>query len=262
MPRAWRPGGALMLQPLAPSGSVAPPPQRVRAGGGRGRGAGALGLFVLKRIGWGIMVVLVAVFVVRESRYFTLDPAVYFAPQRLVYVAHTGAIITHIAASMVALVVGPLQFLARLRKKRALAVHRWLGRAYLLGVLVGSGTGFYMAWLSYGGLPAHLSFATLATWWFVTGLVAYRHIRAGRIEAHRRWMLRNYALTFAAVTLRLWLVLLIFPLGVPYEEAFVTVSWICWVWNLAAAEWLIHRRRTPPAGRGAVRPPAPRPAAA
>jgi uncharacterized membrane protein len=227
----------LVQPPPAGAGGAAAPRRRAAAP----RGAAALAS-VSRKLGWGVLVLLVAVFVWWHApKYFTLNPDAYFAPQRLVYVAHSGAILTHIAASMVALVVGPLQFLSRLRKKRALAVHRWLGRAYLLGVLVGSSTGFYMAWLSYGGLPAYLSFATLAVWWLATGLLAYRHIRAGAIEAHRRWMLRNYALTFAAVTLRLWLVLLIFPLGVPYEEAFVTVSWICWVWNLAAAEWLIQR---------------------
>jgi uncharacterized membrane protein len=149
---------------------------------------------------------------------------------------------------------------SRLRKRRYLAIHRWLGRLHLLGVLVGGGTGLYMARLSYGGLPAHLSFATLAAWWLATGLLAYRRIRAGEIEAHRRWMLRNYALTFAAVTLRLWLLLLLYPLRVPYEEAYVTAAWIGWVWNLAAAEWLVHR--TQPGRRRAPRLAAVRPAAA
>jgi uncharacterized membrane protein len=201
---------------------------------------GSVGPAVLRKLGWSVMSLLVLAFVVRHAPYFTLDPDVYFRPQRAVYIAHTAAIITHIGASMVALVVGPLQLLPQLRKKRRLAAHRWLGRAYMLGILLGSTTGFYMAWLSYGGLAAHLSFASLAVWWLATGLMAYRQILAGQIEAHRRWMIRNYAMTFAAVTLRLWLVLLIFPLGVPYEEAFVAVAWICWVWNIPVAEWLIR----------------------
>jgi uncharacterized membrane protein len=149
------------------------------------------------------------------------------------------AIITHIAACMVALVIGPLQFLTRLRKRRFLNIHRWMGRLYLIG----SASGFYMAWLSFGELAAHLSFGSLAVWWFTTGLMAYRHIRAGHIEAHRQWMIRSYAMTFAAVTLRLWLPLFIFGFRVAYEEAFVAVSWVCWIWNIPAAEWLISASR-------------------
>jgi uncharacterized membrane protein len=187
------------------------------------------------------MIVLVLVFAGRHAPYLTLDfnaPAV-FAPQRLVYTANSVAIITHIAACMVALVIGPLQFMTRLRKRRFLNIHRWMGRLYLIG----SASGFYMAWLSFGELAAHLSFGSLAVWWFTTGLMAYRHIRAGHIEAHRQWMIRSYAMTFAAVTLRLWLLLFIFGFRVAYEEAFVAVSWVCWIWNIPAAEWLISASR-------------------
>jgi uncharacterized membrane protein len=195
-----------------------------------------------QKVGWVLMLVLVMIFVVRHAPYFTLDftaPSI-FAPQRLIYIAHAPMIITHIAASMLALTLGPFQFLSRLRRKRFLHVHRWMGRLYLAGVVVGSISGFYMAWLSFGGLAAHLSFASLAVWWLTTAVKAYRHIRAGEVDAHRRWMIRSYAMTFAAPTLRLWLLLFIFPLGVPYEEAFVAASWICWIWNVPAAEGLIR----------------------
>jgi hypothetical protein len=38
----------------------------------------------------------------------------------------------------------------------------------------------------------------------VSVFVGYQKIRGGDIVAHREWMLRSYALIFAAVTLRLW----------------------------------------------------------
>jgi len=54
-------------------------------------------------------------------------------------------------------------------------------------------------------------------------------------------MTRSYALTFAAVTLRIYL-----PLsqvaGIPFEPAYQTIAWLCWVPNLIVAEWLILRR--------------------
>ncbi len=57
----------------------------------------------------------------------------------------------------------------------------------------------------------------------------------------RVWMIRSYALTFAAVTLRIWL-----PLsqvaGLPFAQAYPAIAWFCWVPNLIVVEWLILRR--------------------
>jgi len=66
--------------------------------------------------------------------------------------------------------------------------------------------------------------------------------RAREIPAHRRWMIRNYSLTFAAVTLRLYLPLA-FLLGIPFELSYPLVAWLCWVPNLVAAEYLVSRLR-------------------
>src|SRR5215213_8887988 len=109
---------------------------------------------------------------------------------------HSFAISLHIVGAILTLALGPFQFLARLRN-RYLNVHRWMGRLYLLGVLAGGLAGLYLAAFSYGGLSTHLGFGSLAVLWLATGGLAYRAIRAGRIEEHRGWMTRNFALTFA-----------------------------------------------------------------
>jgi hypothetical protein len=55
-------------------------------------------------------------------------------------------------------------------------------------------------------------------------------------------MIRSYALTLAAVKLRLYL-----PLsqvvGIPFADAYQAVAWVCWVPNLVVAEWLVLQRR-------------------
>jgi uncharacterized membrane protein len=190
------------------------------------------------------MTLLALVFIAQFVPYFTLNPQIFFEQQRAVYQLHTLGIIGHIGGAILALALGPVQLLPQFRRPRYVNIHRWVGRIYLVGVLVGSGFGFYMAWLSFGGLTTHLGFATLALWWFTTGLIAYRHIRRGDVQAHRRWMIRNYAMTFAAVTLRLWLVLMI-VLDVPFDQAYQTVAWIAWVWNIPVAEWIIRRLESP-----------------
>ena len=134
------------------------------------------------------------------------------------------------------------QFSNKLRS-RALNLHRWLGRFYLLEVALGSIAGFFMAVVSKQGLPTHLGFGILAVLWFVTGLQAYRMVRHGNIEAHRQWMIRNFAFTLAAVTLR---VQMPFMMGVLHwsfrSRTYITVSWLCWIPNLLIAEWMVRRR--------------------
>ena len=152
----------------------------------------------------------------------------------------------HIAGGMGALVAGPWQFSERLRA-RAINFHRWLGRFYLLSVGLGSFAGFAMATVSKYGLATHLGFGILAVLWFFTGLQAYRVIGSGNIDAHRDWMRRNFALSLAAVTLRNYLPLFLFVFHWSFRSSYIAVAWLCWVPNLAIAEWLIRRKTTVPA---------------
>lgn len=198
----------------------------------------------MKRFGWGIM----ATFAVLVAAYaVTLVAVPSVRPPFLQDRARTMplAVFLHLSASAVALLAGPFQFSARLRA-RALGWHRWLGRAYVVGVLLGGGAGFALAFRSMGGLPAHLGFGLLAVLWLSATGMAWARIRAGDQRGHRMWMIRSYALTLAAVTLRIYL-----PLsqvvGLPFEPAYQAISWCCWVPNLVVAEWIVLR---PPLAHG------------
>src|SRR4051794_6103749 len=57
---------------------------------------------------------------------------------------HGVAITLHIIGAVLALGLGPFQFLTRLRS-RHLKLHRWMGRLYLLGILCGGTAGLYLA---------------------------------------------------------------------------------------------------------------------
>jgi uncharacterized membrane protein len=191
---------------------------------------------LLSNILWWFMLLSCVAISVYSTRYFITTPTDphfgrYILPLRL-----------HIAGGIGALLAGPWQFSAKLRS-RALNLHRWLGRFYLLEVALGSIAGFAMALVSEAGLPTHLGFGILAVLWFFTGLQAWRRIIKGDVIAHREWMIRNFALTLAAVTLRNWLPLFLFGLHWPFPSAYITVSWLCWLPNLVVAEWLVRRSR-------------------
>ena len=204
---------------------------------------------ILKKIGWVVMLLLATLVFLMASRYLTLDPDVFFSEQRAVYMAHITMLIMHIVGAMLAILIGPFQFLPGIRKGRWLKVHRWLGRTYLLSVLVGGIGGLYMAPFAYGGIISRLGFGALAILWLYSAYRAYRHIRNKELEAHRHWMIRNYALTFAGVMLRLW-VPISGAVGIDFNTAYVMIGWMCWVPNLLVAEWIIRRsRRSQPRGR-------------
>jgi hypothetical protein len=197
-----------------------------------------------RQMGWGVMTLLSLMIVLIVSRYFSLNPDVFFPQQREVYVAHQTAIIAHILGGVLALSLGPFQFLHRLRIRWP-KVHRWMGRLYLFGILLGGTAGLYMAFYAYAGLAASLGFAGLALSWLVTGYLAYSTIRSGNTVAHRQWMIRNFSLTFAAVTLRLWMTPLIMAFG--ETTGYELVAWVAWIPNLIVAEGIIRgwfRRRS------------------
>jgi len=190
-----------------------------------------------KHIGWGIMTFLSLSIVVVVSRYFSLNPDVYFPQQRSVYLAHQTGIIIHIIGGLLALSLGPFQFLNRLRARWP-KVHRWMGRFYLIGILLGGTAGFYMAFHAFAGRAASLGFAALALSWLFTGWMAYSSIRTGKKEIHRQWIIRNFALTFAAVTLRIWMMPLIMAFG--ETTGYEIVAWVCWIPNLIVAEGIVR----------------------
>lgn len=163
------------------------------------------------------------------------------------------ALYAHIGSATLALVSGPAQFSARLRRRFPRG-HRVVGRVYLGSVALGALTGLLVLPVNSAGWAGVFGFGALASLWGWTGWNAYRAIRAGDVAEHRSWMIRNYALTFAAVTLRLWTVTLMATagaLGAPgdeealFRDAYLATPFLCWLPNLLVAERLVRRRGLP-----------------
>jgi hypothetical protein len=186
-------------------------------------------------------VLVVFIVVAAVPQYLLVDEELMFQEQLDVYLANLTPIVGHVAGGAVALLLGPTQFVAALRRRGSAGFHRWAGRVYVLAVAVGGVFGLWMAFLAFGGIVARLGFGALSLAWLTSGYVAYRHIRAGERDSHRRWMIRNYGLTFAAVTLRLWLGVAM-ALGIEIEIAYPVIAWLAWVPNLFVVEWFLRRR--------------------
>ena len=148
----------------------------------------------------------------------------------------------HVAGAATALLLGPFQFLKSIRS-RHLRIHRISGRIYALACLVGGLAAFPLSWGVTSGPIAASGFGVLAVLWLAVTGNAVRLAIDGRVAEHREWMLRSFALTFAAVTFRLSIAAL--PrLGMTFETGYIISTWTGWVFNPMLAELYIRYTRS------------------
>ena len=159
------------------------------------------------------------------------------------FLARPWGIYTHVLFGALALGIGPFQFRRGILRNRR-ALHRNLGKLYLVSATMTGIVGLYMAQYSFGGMNTHLGFGILGVFTAAATLNAYRYIRAFDVRHHREWMIRSYALVFSAVTLRLWLPLLVVAYQGEFAPGYAIVAWLAWVPNILWAEWYVRRTRT------------------
>lgn len=150
-------------------------------------------------------------------------------------------LVVHVAGAATALLVSPLQLMPAIRRGRP-ALHRWLGRVYVVGCTVGGIAGVPLALGSAAGPIASAGFGSLALAWLVTTLIGWRAGADKRLGEHRSWMVRSFSLTYAAVTLRLYLTILP-ALPIAFVSGYRAIAFLCWVPNLLVAELLLRRWR-------------------
>ena len=147
----------------------------------------------------------------------------------------------HVVGGVIALVVGPLQFISAIRARWP-KLHRGTGRLYVLACIIGAPSGLVLAVGTTTGPVAAGGFAMLALLWAVFTLLGVRAAIDGRFSDHREWMIRSYAMTAAAITLRLMLPAADF-LGIGFAAAYPVIAWLCWSTNLAIAEFHVRCTR-------------------
>lgn len=149
---------------------------------------------------------------------------------------------THILSGGLALFIGWTQFSSKIRDNH-LTSHRRIGKLYVISVILSSTAGIGIGFFATGGILSSLGFICLGVIWFGTTMMAYVNIKNRQIEKHQKMMIYSYAACFAAVTLRIWLPLLVTIFG-NFITAYTIVAWLCWVPNLFIANLITKRIRT------------------
>ena len=119
------------------------------------------------------------------------------------YEAHTPAasvgIGAHFFAGAVLLLLGPIQLIGEIRAK-APAVHRWIGRVYAFAAFAAGvgGLAFIAIKGTVGGLPMTVGFAMYGALMVIAAAQTVRHAMARRIDVHRAWAIRLFALAIGS----------------------------------------------------------------
>ena len=187
---------------------------------------------------WAVLAFLAIPIALYAASFLYFRERAFPPPLKESFLARPWGIYPHALIGAIALVIGPFQFNRRLMLRRR-RLHRAMGRVYVIGALLTGVVGTYMAWYAFGGPWTQVGFAALGIGLLFTTIKAFTSIRAGDVRTHRRWMIRSFALLFAAVTLRIELPILIGIFGA-FEPAYRVVAWSCWVPNLLVAEAIVH----------------------
>ena len=147
----------------------------------------------------------------------------------------------HIFAGMFCIAAALTQFSSYLLKKRK-AVHAWMGKIYVVVVLViGAPTGIYMSFFAKGSFWERALFLFMALYWFFTTVRGLQTIRQKNVLAHKNWMIRSYSMAMTAVTFRVYHILFYFY-GVDHLHNYEVSLWISVLGNMLVAELLIFRK--------------------
>jgi Predicted membrane protein (DUF2306) len=197
----------------------------------------------MRRILWFLGLVFCLLVAAYAVTYFTGTPFHKPGKSAQHFLQYRPLLLGHIGGGMVAIVTGPWQFSLRLRKRRP-ELHRALGYLYVTGILAGGGFGLVMAIVSMGSWVAHVGFAALAISWICTTGIAVQAARRANYARHWAWMVRSFALTLAALTLRIELPSMMIG-GLSFLTAYRIVAWSCWVPNLLVAEAVVRSSKLP-----------------
>jgi uncharacterized membrane protein len=159
----------------------------------------------------------------------------------LFFAAPSGFIIGLFAnGNLIVLLIGIFQFIPSFIQKYPKA-HRNIGKMYIILILFfAAPSGFIIGLFANGGLSCKVGFCLQSIAWFLITFFAYIEIRRKNIENHINWMVRSFAITLAAMSLRTESYFMHYFLHTKPIETYLTVTWLSWVGNLMIAEIIIQ----------------------
>lgn len=178
--------------------------------------------------------------------YLSLDDQAAFLAIKQQYISNTTwltAFYVHVFTSCFLLLAGFTQFSSSILQ-RYKTVHKYMGRMYVILLLfLSAPAGFIMALNANGGMYSRIAFVLLSVLWIVFTALAWYYAVKRNFVTHRNFMIRSFALTCSALTLRLWKLGIVVVFEPGPMDAYRIVAWLGWIPNLLLAEWIIRKRK-------------------
>lgn len=175
-------------------------------------------------------------------QYIPLDTDVAFLRIKQDYIGFTYykvAFFIHAYTAILVLPAGFTQFSKGIRRRMP-AVHRTGGWIYVgITLLLAAPSGLVIGIHANGGILSQVAFCSLAVLWFYFTLQAVRKIRQKDFHGHQKFMIRSFALTLSAITLRAWKFIIVWAFHPPPMDVYRIVAWLGWTINLIIAEIII-----------------------
>ena len=201
---------------------------------------------VLKIILYSTLIYFIYLLVLITLQYVPINDEVAFLnlkQEEIKLTYYKYAFFLHVYSSILVIIAGITQFSKTLRRQFSY-IHKLSGKIYVLLILVlASPSGFIMALHSNGNNSTHISFCILSILWFFFTLKAYLSIKKGNYQQHKNFMIRSYALTLSAISLRLFKYWIVTIFELPPMDTYNIVAILGWTVNLAIAEIIIIGQR-------------------
>ncbi|MEP4079875.1 DUF2306 domain-containing protein [Haloferula sp.] len=205
----------------------------------------------LRTISWMVLILGTVLIFGASVDYFVIGDSGHFIEEKgdvggdVVWLA---MLFAHVSSGLLALLSSLLQFSRKLLS-RIPALHRWLGRIYVVSVLgILCPSGFYLALFAKGGFWGRLGFLLLGVLTFHFTLQGFLALRRGSrdMNRHIEFMIRSFAMLTTAITFRIGH-LTFYLLGMDDATNYLVSLWLSIGGNALLAEWAIRRmlnRRT------------------
>lgn len=160
------------------------------------------------------------------------------------YIEHPWVSLFHIVPGVLFLTFAPLQFVARIRRRR-ISIHRGSGRVLATLAAISAVLALVVNFLfpAFGGISTQSAVIFVSVLLLFSLSMAIRHIIRKEVRQHREWMIRTFAAAMSVATQRVFLILLTSLTGLSLEEVFGAAFWLGIGVNLVVAEvWINHTR--------------------
>ena len=178
--------------------------------------------------------------------YLTFETNIQFLAYKQDYIQNSvwkSAFYIHVFSAFLALFAGLTQF-STLFMQRHRKAHRILGHVYVWNILlINFPSALIMAIYANGGLLGKTAFLLLDCLWFGFTFQALRYAIDRKFVEHRDFMIRSYSLTFSAITLRTWKIILVQTGWMDPSHIYIAEAWLGFLPNLLLAELIIRSKK-------------------